>query len=151
VGIAGWEAMKNYDLELLALMHLGANGVSKKTLLEASSIYEESEPKNERGRPPHVGIRGIVFYLYAREFLSSGKLISNPVLCKTAELIRLQVKQIYEADSGKQEVPDEFRNPVKISAVKTWRNKFENLRVNHYEDWKMWFDDIETLRQKLKS
>lgn len=158
--------MANYDLELLVLTHLDANRISKKTLLEAVSIYEETDPirfnakehttedaeqANGRGRPPHIGISSIVFYLYGKELLSSGKLITNQVLCETVELIRLEVKRIYEADPDKKEVPDEFRNPVKLSAIKTWRRQFESLRANHHEKWKDWFDHIERQRQKLKS
>ena len=148
--------MESSELDLIALTYLGMHGISEESLEKALTLYKKQVPlkqrlvtsKKERGRPTHYGIKFLVFYLYSKHLIETESLPTNIQLVEIAEKVRMIV---YEKDTlKKEEIPDELRNPVKLSAVKTWRAEFEKIRSKDPAGWLEFHNSISKLGQKMK-
>lgn len=141
--------------ENLAKEHLSKFGISRKTLLQAASFFPEdsleSEDKNvespQRGRPVYVGLKWGTFYLYAEYCKANEKLPTDNVLKNEIEKRRIKILEQYKLE-GKL-APDEYRSPVKLTTVKSWRQEFDKLWIEKREDCEMQFNLLDTKRQKF--
>jgi hypothetical protein len=147
--------MKNYNLDFLAVTHLGIHGVSEKTLRQALSLYEKKSPKqNPRGRPDNVIGQLFVFWFYYKAIQKDGLTetqITNGDLAKSAEKIRNLTLLTHYTNKKMSDIPMELRLEVRETSVKGWRRRFREIRETDPERFHKIFNFIESKRQKTNT
>lgn len=143
--------MNEDDIDLLATIHLGAHGISKRSLRQALSLYDVTRPSIARGRPDRVIAQAVIFTIYyqATEVLGlTEQEITNKQLAAIANSARIHALNDLKTNGSSRESQNEFKAEITESSVKKWRREFRTLRESDQERFHKVFELLKTLRQK---
>ena len=144
--------------EILALVYLSAKGISRKSLLEAASIFPKDEDTGEdatvqgtyredatselpkRGRPMKESMKLTAFYFLQNHFKKNGKLPTDKISTERLEKARKSVVESLKKMG--MPIPEEFRTEVRQTTVKQWRREIEKIRIENEDLWNRIYDGL---------
>jgi len=148
--------MNEPNPELLALVYLSTKGISRKSLLEAASIFPRDEDPGEdatvqgtyredatselpkRGRPMKESMKLTVFYYLQNHLKNNGKLPTDKISTECVEKVRKLVVESLKKQG--LPIPVEFRTEVRQTTVKQWRREIEKIRKENEDLWNLIYD-----------